>query len=248
MVMVSGTCEQCGETFERDAAIVRSRGARYCDKRCYTQSRIGKKRADIRQLKHIEQTCPVCKKSFMPGATKSEGVKQRYRKEQRFCSWECSRKAHYRRGRICVDLSSHDAAYLAGFFDGEGSFMLQRGAHGSPNNTFRVSTAGSKETVIRWLYEITGVGTISFSDLLRRTNPNWAPKWEWSATADAAESFTRQLLPYLKLKCEQAELGLAFQERLRDPSIKAQPLWQEEWRQRMRDLNRRGPPKVEVEA
>jgi hypothetical protein len=243
-MLVSFVCETCGKTCERDAAVVRRRGARFCDNRCYTQSRIGKKRTDYRRLAHVEQACPVCGKVFVPGTAKTEGVKQRYRKGQQFCSWECSHKAHYRRGSVCAELSPTDAAYLAGFFDGEGSFVILRGAHGSPNNTFRVTVSGSKESVIAWIAEVTGVGTRVYANLTAK-NPKWAEKWTWTAQADAAESFTRQLLPYLKLKREQAQLGADFQERLRDPKLKADRTWQEEWRDRMQTMNRRGPVAVE---
>jgi hypothetical protein len=47
--------------------------------------------------------------------------------------------------------------------------------------------------------------------------------------------------PYLIIKREQADLALATQERLRHPAFKADRTWQEEWRQRMKQLNARGP-------
>jgi hypothetical protein len=166
------------------------------------------------------------------------------RKSTKFCSNECKRIGRYRRGRVCSELSPLDAAYLAGFMDGEGSFALNRGSHGTPYPLFRVSVAGAKEMVIRWILETTGVGGITYTDMPQK-NPKWAPKWEWSTTSDGAASFTRQILPYLKLKREHAELGIAFQERLRNPAIKADHSWLEPWWQRMRDLNARGPKKKE---
>jgi hypothetical protein len=59
--------------------------------------------------------------------------------------------------------------------------------------------------------------------------------------ADGAESVLRQALPYFVTKRPQAELAISFQERLRDPALKADRSWQLEALARMKRLNRRGP-------
>jgi hypothetical protein len=45
----------------------------------------------------------------------------------------------------------------------------------------------------------------------------------------------------LHIKSQQAALLLDTQERLRNPALKADMVWQEEYLARMHDLNRRGP-------
>lgn len=189
MPIASGACVRCEQPFTRQVSQVNLAQVKYCGRSCYFQDRVGKPRIDSRRG---QGTCRTCAAEFPTGGLTVPGTKH---KGAQFCSNECRRIGHYRRGRMCAELRPFDAAYLAGFMDGEGSFMLQRGSHGSPYPTFRVSAAGAKEVVIRWISEATGVGTLHYSDLLREKNPNWAPKWEWSATADAAVSFTRQLLP-----------------------------------------------------
>jgi len=181
-----------------------------------------------------EKVCIVCGETFMVG-----GRGRPSRKQER-CSTECQRKSRYRSGRICAQLSLEDAVYLAGFWDADGSFIIHGRADRSHSISFRAQVTGTKEVVIQWIKDVTGVGSLH-----RHTPPDpkrdrHATSWSWWANGDAGESFAKQLIPYLKLKKEQAELGVTFQERLRNPALKAEPLWQEEWMLKMRRLNAKG--------
>jgi hypothetical protein len=143
-----------------------------------------------------------------------------------------------------LELSPADAAYLAGFFDGEGSYILHGRTGLTSSITFRVAVVGSKPSVIEWIAEVTG---LSSAQVREPTVAGWAPRWTWTVNGDAAVSFTTQIRPYIRLKTEQADLGLAFQARLHDPASKADRTWQEEWRLRMRELNARGTdPRIPV--
>lgn len=231
--MQTCTCAQCGKAFELPAWAVKAGRGTYCSRVCYGASRIGRKRPDL--LRRVTKACVVCGKEFETGGRAGSIAKE-------MCSLDCQQLARYRRGKKCAELAPLDAAYLAGFWDGEGSFMIHGRNNQGGSISFRAAAIGTKEMVIRWIKEVTGVGTVVFQPT---TNPKWADRWVWWVNGDGAESFTRQLLPYLKLKQEQAQLGADFQERLRDPKLKADRTWQQEWRERMQAMNRRGPVAVE---
>lgn len=132
-------------------------------------------------------------------------------------------------------MSAVDAAYLAGFIDGEGTVMLIRRANSSVG--LLLTIANTKRPVMDWVTTTTGVGR-TFSRGPR--NPKHAEAFWWQASGDAARSVLVQLLPNLRIKHEQATMAVEFQDRLRTPAVKADRTWQEEWRLRMKELNRRG--------
>jgi hypothetical protein len=103
-----------------------------------------------------------------------------------------------------------------------------------------VAQALKRRKILDWLAEVTGVGIFLHEGPLRRS-PTHDAGMSWRCNAEAAESFLKQVLPYLKLKNAQAEMATQFQERLRDPKLKADRTWQKEWYERMKALNRRGP-------
>lgn len=155
--------------------------------------------------------------------------------DKTFCSNACSFKARYRRGRIATTLSSTQAAYLAGLIDGEGSIVLYMRRDVV---AMRVMVSNTHRGVLDWIQSLTGVGQ-TFN-----TRPETAlnkASFQWWCNADAAESVIKQIHPYLIIKKTQAELALETQERLRNPQLKADRLWQAEYRLRMKALNRRGP-------
>lgn len=178
--------------------------------------------------------CVVCGGSFEVGG------RGRPKRAQRFCSNLCSGRARYRTGRTANTLTDAEAAYIAGFIDADGSFIIHGRYDGSDSLAFRVSAGGTKASVFHWMAGVTGVGVVSKAR--RSQNPRHRDYYQWHANGDAAVSLARQLAPYLVLKREQCELGIAFQERLRTPALKADRAWQQEWRLRMRDLNARGNP------
>lgn len=236
MVLVACVCAQCGVQFGMEQwAVKRGRG-KYCSHECYSIAAAGRPKMMLR--KRETRTCPVCGVVFETGGRAG-------RLDQVYCSNACAGKVRYRTGTTCLPLSPADAAYLAGFFDGEGSYILHGRGGLTGSITFRVAVVGSKPLVIEWIAEVTG---LSSAQVREPAVAGWAPRWTWTVNGDAAVSFTKQIRPYIRLKTEQADLGLAFQERLRDPAYKVDRAWQEEWRQRMRLLNARGTdPRVPSE-
>jgi hypothetical protein len=103
----------------------------------------------------------------------------------------------------------------------------------------RITTTNTCYDVLAWIQEICGIGSVQRKP---RKEQHHKPTWFWQIHGEGAETFLQQLLPYLRVKREQARLALAFQVRLRDPIMKADRSWQEDWRQQMKALNARGVP------
>lgn len=94
-----------------------------------------------------------------------------------------------------------ELAYLAGFFDGEGSV----GVYGSASRSYhlRASVGGTDERSIRRFMAHFG-GTVSFEP----KKNNWRPVWKWAVTGREAKVALRALMPFLSVKREQAALAL----------------------------------------
>ena len=132
-------------------------------------------------------------------------------------------------------MARDDAIYLAAFVDGEGSVML-----GARRDTASVilSVSNTKRVVLDWMLKATSVGRVQRQ---REATAKTATSFFWRCTGDAAESVLSQIASHLKLKRLQADLAITFQTRLRDPALKADRTWQQDYLTRMRALNRRGP-------
>lgn len=122
--------------------------------------------------------------------------------------------------------------------DGEGSFCLIGRGNGLG---IRLTAANTKRRVLEWIIEVTGVGAITTS---RRYNPKHAQGYAWQLNSGAAVAVTEQLLPYLILKRDQAELILEANRRLLSQRVNDSQGWYGEFRAAMMRLNSRGPQEV----
>lgn len=159
---------------------------------------------------------------------------------------------------VVYDLSIEDAAYAAGFMDGEGSFMIERSksqrALRGIRHVPRVTAANTKREPLDFLAEIFG-GNVN---LVRRTassSPTCADVYVWSVTGQRAIEIARALMPYLKIKGLQAYLLSCFEyeavwSKGGAPDDNAMPdeefQRREELRAEIREYNRRGPDKYQA--
>jgi hypothetical protein len=229
------TCVQCGKSFERDSWEVNRGKTKYCSLSCFYLSRIGQERPALRR--RINKVCPSCGKEFETGGRAGKVSKI-------FCSNKCARLARFRRGAKCKVLSKANAAYIAGFLDGEGTIMIVL-RKPSASYSLRVALAQSSKArqVLDWISEVTGVGA--------SVNKNFSsPKHDmgltWACAGDAAVGLLEQILPYLIVKRTQAELAINFQKRLSNAANKASRNWQKEVKDKMGLLNHRGNQSYEL--
>jgi hypothetical protein len=148
-----------------------------------------------------------------------------------------------------------NAAYVAGLIDGEGCIHLDvtRGLY------YRARvTVGMTEPALFLLQELQQEwgGTLY---QFRKSTQRWAAAWTWHLTGEPAAAVLREIQPYLRLKCEQAQLAIELEEiRLALPLRWGnQRLWSDEARtacgvvkDRLHALNQKGPraPAVPVEV
>lgn len=220
------TCLHCGKVFYvKPWELRRGRGS-YCGPECYRASRKGREVPARRRRQ--SRVCPVCGKEYEVGGRAGK-------REQEVCSRSCANRARYRTGAHANELIIADAAYLAGLIDGEGSIMiLPRGT----SISVKLTIANTYLPALEWVRQITGVGAVNDS---RPATDRHRAGYIFHVNSEAAESILRQVRPYLRIKHEQADICIDAQERLREPALKADRTWQNEYCERVRALNQRGP-------
>lgn len=104
-------------------------------------------------------------------------------------------------------MEKHDLAYIAGFFDGEGSINLlksirrRKKANWCAEYTLTVAMGQKDGETLDWIKDNLG-GNIC---KIKRDG-----SYFWYQSNRKAETFLRIILPYLKYKKPQAELALKF--------------------------------------
>lgn len=95
-----------------------------------------------------------------------------------------------------------DRAYIAGIIDGEGCISLSnpRPRDGCSEHVLRVGMCDKR--VIYYLRRATGVGRIQKPRVL----PSGRVCWTWNVSIRPAVQVLQQLLPFLRVKKEQARL------------------------------------------
>lgn len=95
--------------------------------------------------------------------------------------------------------------YYAGFFDGEGCVSVH-----SRGRQWSVLKASISNTDLPVLEDFKGrFGGGIYRGSSRRGVKPW---WKWEATSKAAANFLETILPYSKIKAEQIEVALEFQD------------------------------------
>jgi len=183
----------------------------------------------------IYKTCPVCDREFpvCPPGRKSRIYPLN---SQEFCTKDCAYKARYRHGSEAVTLTPTQAAYIAGFLDGEGSILLYTRRDAI---ALRVTFANTHRGVLEFLQSTIGAGSV-----VAKFNYNKSSNkdgFAFQVNADLALSLLRQVVDYLVIKKEQALLAIDFQTKLQDPKLKADRTWQHAVREQMQAMNKRGP-------
>ena len=110
-------------------------------------------------------------------------------------------------------LSESDIAYIAGLFDGEGSIQIKRGIENKKkhsgkgrriSNSMRISMeiTMTDESVLRWLHEVLGVGTLNKKPRKgkRKDGTKYLMQYRWRCTFRDAYYVCRLLWPYAHTK------------------------------------------------
>jgi hypothetical protein len=98
-------------------------------------------------------------------------------------------------------MSVSDAAWLAGFLDGEGSFQITLASR-RVNFDAAVSAANTHRDALERCRELAG-GSIC---ALGRSKSAWRQYYKWEIRGKSVTSTLHAILPYLVIKREQAEI------------------------------------------
>ncbi len=130
-----------------------------------------------------------------------------------------------------------DLAYLAGIFDGEGCIVIhdrkyvRKDGEISIHAYAEVNLANTNEWIVRQFFFAFGVNVY----LRKKQILQKQAIWVWQICARSVITPLKTLLPYLKLKHEQARIALDFQ--LKKNSVNRHPLSKEEvnWQKTIKD-------------
>ena len=96
-----------------------------------------------------------------------------------------------------------DLAYIAGLIDGEGSIQykqyMRKRKHNPkayPTWSIRIEIAMTEQSVLIWLNEILGVGTVN----PRKVKPGKKKQWRWRCSHRQAYFVARLIWPYVHIK------------------------------------------------
>jgi len=104
-------------------------------------------------------------------------------------------------------VSESDIAYIAGLFDGEGSISykqyMRKRKHQKkayPTWSIRMEIAMTDRSVLIWLHEILGVGTVNPKRYKTKYTVGWKKQWRWRCQFRDAYYVARLLWPYVHVK------------------------------------------------
>ena len=129
-------------------------------------------------------------------------------------------------------MSDTDIAYIAGFFDGEGSIFVSK----SKKQYFlTVSISNTNLLVLESIQKIIG-GNISKSPDNRE---NSSQLFRLRLYCNEAKKFLERILPYLKTKKEQARLAIEFQSKMEMGKLTIPKEEQEKYRILINSFNKK---------
>ena len=116
-------------------------------------------------------------------------------------------------GTMPTQLNETDKAYIAGLFDGEGSIdykqRWEKRTKGKRYKVWRVvmELAMTDESVVRWVHEVLGVGTVRGIDKTKPPSgkPHYKKQWRWRCSFREALYVAKLLWPHAQTKLHKLE-------------------------------------------
>ena len=99
-----------------------------------------------------------------------------------------------------------DHQYVAGLFDGEGSVILARHSPVTHSMSLVVQIVNQCREVLEEVKETYGGAIYGNSKGVNK------PVYAWKAYTTGAESFLKSVLPFVRIKRRQVEIGLEFRQ------------------------------------
>lgn len=141
--------------------------------------------------------------------------------------------------------SETQLAYLAGFFDGEGTVYLYKRMkpEGWPNHDIRFQITNTNKEVIEWIHKIFG-GQTYYKDRSLQ-NAKWKPSYLWHANRKVFDQVAPAIFPFIIVKRAQLELAFEFRKTYSSKNrhhsdMKILHSLRDEMVHKMRALNKKG--------
>jgi len=114
-------------------------------------------------------------------------------------------------------MKKEDLVYAAGFFDGEGCVSIGISRYENHFRYYlemRIGQAARDREICSWFKsKFGGIVVVNETKLNKKLKNEFEYDWRWGCGGgQIGLLFLKQLYPYLKLKKEQANLGIEFQE------------------------------------
>ena len=104
-------------------------------------------------------------------------------------------------------MNDTDVAYIAGLFDGEGcvsykQYMRKRSHNKKPYPTWqiRLEIAMTDKSILIWVNEMLGVGTVGEKRYKTKYTKGWKKQWRWRCSHRDAFKVCCLLFPYAHVK------------------------------------------------
>jgi len=102
-----------------------------------------------------------------------------------------------------------DRAYIAGLFDGEGCVSYKQYKRKRPHNKkayptwqIRLEIAMTDKSVLTWIHEVLGVGTVTEKRYRTKYTVGWKKQWRWRCSHRDAFYVCRLIFPFTHVKME----------------------------------------------
>ena len=125
-------------------------------------------------------------------------------------------------------ISTHDLAYLAGLFDGEGCVVYKKHLDTKRKDrpkrykVWRIALEMSMtdKPVMEWVHEVTAVGTLSLNvkNKSPSSKPHWKDQWRWRCSHRDALKIAKIMWPYAIVKLHKLEQIIDhYEPRIQEP-------------------------------
>ncbi|MGC9101431.1 MAG: LAGLIDADG family homing endonuclease [Caldisericum sp.] len=130
-----------------------------------------------------------------------------------------------------ANMKPEEIAYIAGFFDGEGSIYTSKG---KKQYFLTVSITNTNLYVLEFIRELLHIGKISKNP---DKNLGHRKVYRLRLYSNDAKNFLEILLPYLKVKAEQAKIAIEFQNKMKNGKLTIPKEEQEYYRNLISSFN-----------
>ena len=109
-------------------------------------------------------------------------------------------------------MTDTEIAYIAGLFDGEGCVSYKQYMRKRPHNPrayptwqIRLEIAMTEKSILVWLCEVLGVGTVTPKKYRTKYTLGWKKQWRWRCSHRDAFKVCCLIFPYAHIKLDKIQ-------------------------------------------